>query len=84
MNPREIEVHIDELVLHGFAPGDRWQIGDALERELHGLLAEKGLPQAWLSNPERLDAGSIRAASLTKPASAGTEIAGAAYRGGAK
>ena len=39
-----VEVHIDELVLHGFAPGDRRGIGDAVERELARLLAARGLP----------------------------------------
>jgi hypothetical protein len=77
MNPREIEVHIEELVLHGFAASERWKIGDALESELRGLLAAQGLPRAWLSNPERIQT----AAHLTKPASAGFEIAAAAYRG---
>jgi len=84
MKPRGIEVHIEELVLHGFAPSARWELGDALEHELHGLLTTKGLPPAWLSNPERIAAESIPPISLTKPAQAGAEIAGAAYRGGAK
>ena len=79
MNPREIEVHIDELILHGFAPRDRWQIGDALEHELRGLLAARGIPPTWLSSPERIDAGSIRAMSHTKSAVAGAEIASAVY-----
>ena len=34
MNPRQIDVHIEELVLHGFAHGDRWDVADAIEREL--------------------------------------------------
>ena len=84
MNPREIEVHIEELVLHGFAASARWQIGDALESELRGLLAAQGLPRAWLSNPERIQTAAIQSARLTKPASAGFEIAAAAYRGGGK
>jgi len=84
MKARGIEVQIEELVLHGFFPGDRWRIGDALEQELRGLLTARGIPAAWLSNPERIDAGAIRATSLTKPAQAGAEIAGAAYRGGVK
>ena len=82
MNPREIEVHIEELVLHGFAASERWKIGDALESELRGLLAAQGLPRAWLSNPERIQTAAIQ--RLTKPASAGFEIAAAAYRGGGK
>ena len=64
ITPREIEVHIDELILHGFTPRDRWQIGDALEHELRGLLAARGIPASWLSSPERIDAGRIRTMSL--------------------
>jgi len=29
-----IQFHIEELVLHGFSPGDRHRIADALERQL--------------------------------------------------
>ena len=82
MNPREIDVHIEELVLHGFEPANRWLIADALERELHGLLTVKGVPSQWLSSPERIEAAKISSASLTKPKRAGVEIAGAAHRGG--
>jgi len=82
MKPREIDVHIEELVLHGFEPANRWRIGDALQEELRGLLSAKGIPSLWLSSPERIDAGKISCASLTKNAQAGAEIAGAAYRGG--
>ena len=84
MKPREIEIHIQELVLHGFVPGDRWRIGDALQQELRELLSAKGVPSLWLSNPERIEGRTIPSASLTKPAQAGAEIAGAAYRGGMK
>jgi hypothetical protein len=78
MSPREIDVHIEELVLHGFAPGGRWQIGDALENELRRVLAEKGLSAAWRTNLETLDASAIR---LTSPAETGKRIAAAVYRG---
>ena len=79
MNPREIEVHIEELVLHGFSPNDRWRIGDALEDELRDLLAAKGIPPAWLASPERIDADTVRRAGLTKPAATGAEISSAVY-----
>lgn len=82
--PREIEVHIEELVLHGVEPRDRWTIGDALERELRGLLAEKGIPPAWLASPERIDAGRLPAISVAKAAATGAGIANAIHRGGAK
>ena len=84
MNPRKIEVHIEELVLNGFNPHERWQISDTLENELRRLLAEQGVPRAWFSGPDRIDAGVIPPASLTRPAQAGAEIARAACRGGVK
>ena len=82
MKPREIEVHIEKLVLHGFKPANRWLIAEALERELRGLLTAKGVPARWLCSPERIEAARISSASLTKPERTGVEIAGAAYQGG--
>jgi hypothetical protein len=79
MNPREVEVHIEELVLHGFAADARWSIADGLQSELRGLLAERGVPAAWQTSPERIDAGSIR---LTNPGSTGKAVAAAIHQGG--
>lgn len=39
-----IELHIEQLVLHGFEAGDREAIGEAVRAELVRLLTEKGLP----------------------------------------
>jgi hypothetical protein len=72
--PREISVHIEELVLHGFDPHARWSVGDALENQLRGLLVERGVPAAWLATPER----------LTTTSKVGEGIAEAIFRGGAK
>ena len=52
-DPHSIEMHIEELVLHGFEPGDRHAIGDAVERELARLLSEHGLPSASAGGYER-------------------------------
>lgn len=41
-----IELRIEELILHGFSPGDHHRIGAAVERELGHLLSERGLPAA--------------------------------------
>jgi hypothetical protein len=82
MKSREIEVHIEELVLRGFDPANPWRIADALQQELRGLLTARGVPSLWLSSPERIEGGGISSASLTKPERTGAEIAGAAYRGG--
>ena len=59
MNPREIEVHIEELVLQGFPRSARWQIADAIESELREQLAKDGIPAAWQSSPRQLDASSV-------------------------
>jgi hypothetical protein len=46
MKPKNIELNIEELVLHGFSPGDRHHIGEAVEQELTRLLADQGVPQS--------------------------------------
>ncbi len=81
MKPREIEVHIEELVLHGFDPHSRWSVADALENQLRGLLAERGLPAAWLADRDAIDAGAIASPDRTKLKSFGARIAGAIYDG---
>lgn len=84
MNPREINVHIEELILHGFARGTRWDVAEAIERELRGLLVTRGIPPAWQTSPERLDTAPIPAAAQTKPAVTGEQIARVVYGGGAR
>ena len=78
MNPREIEVHIEELVLHGFQPYDRWPIAAALEGELRGLLAECGLPRGWLQSQKEIVASPLCPGNLTRRAQ-GRKIALAIY-----
>ena len=78
MNPREIEVHIEELVLHGFPRSERWQIADAIENELRERLAKDGVPAAWPSSPRQLDAGSIK---TDAHAGLGAKIARAVHGG---
>ena len=77
-----IHVHIEELVLHGFAPGDRGQIGSSVEAELTRLMRAgsfAGLPEKPLT-VERINAGAFRVGSLDKPQAAGVQIAQAVYR----
>jgi hypothetical protein len=48
-------------VLHGLAPGDRWRIGDAVERELARLFAAAGVaapPPAGVTL-DRVDGGTL-------------------------
>ncbi len=77
-----VEVHIEELVLHGFAPGDRRRIAGAVEQELTRLIGEGGLPESF-ENPlvlERLNAGAFHVPAAAKAQATGTEIAKAVYR----
>jgi hypothetical protein len=79
----DLELHIEELVLHGFAPGDRHAIGEAVERELVRLFAEQGIPPALARGGEiaRQDGGAFELAPRGGAGSVGTRVAGAIYRG---
>jgi len=75
-----VKVHIDELVLHGFAPGDRHRIAQAVESELARLLRE-GAPLASVPFAvTRIDAGAFHTKVGSRPHTAGTQIAQAVYR----
>ena len=83
LSPQSFEVHIEELVLHGFSAADRLRIGAALEGELARLLADRGLPEglAGGAQVEAIDAGSFLRAPLATPVSIGREVAQAVYGG---
>jgi len=80
--PAAVELHIEELVLHGFAAGDRYRIANAVEHELARLMGEGGPPES-LKNPlvlERIDGGAFNVKAGLEARAAGTEIAQAVYR----
>ncbi|HEY0408497.1 MAG TPA: hypothetical protein VGC89_22370 [Pyrinomonadaceae bacterium] len=64
--PASVNLHIEEMVLHGFAPRDRYRIGDAVQRELARLLTTQGAPSALSASGEqaRVNAGSFNAGSF--------------------
>jgi hypothetical protein len=78
-----VEVEIGELVLHGFAPGQRYAIADALAHELQRLLAERGVPSLLHADTAlaRLEAGRFAASGDGRPALLGIGIARALYEG---
>lgn len=83
---RPIDLHIEELVLDGFPPGDRHRIGAALERELARLLSEageRGVPESWAGGGEaaRLDGGTFEAKPGARPERVGAQIAQSVFRG---
>jgi hypothetical protein len=77
-----VEIRIEELVLHGFSPGDRHRIAGALKRELTRLVGE-GTALKNLASPRavaQIDGGAIRVEAKTNAAATGRRIARAVYR----
>jgi hypothetical protein len=69
-----VALHIEELVLHGFAPGDRHAIAEGLQQELAHLLAERGLAATLARGA---DVPKIGGLSFSMPAQARPERVGA-------
>ncbi len=78
-----IQLQIEELVLHGFAPGDRYRIGEAVERELARLFAEQGVPSSLLASLEvaSLDGGAFQVAPGARADAIGAQVAQSVYGG---
>jgi hypothetical protein len=76
---RKVEIIIDELVLHGFNPADRYAIGEALSAELERLVA--GDPGANLlgHNVDTLSAKPVNLAQNTRPEKTGAQVAQAVH-----
>ena len=83
MKQASIELHIEELVLDGFASGDRYRIGDALESELARLFAEQGVPASLTESAplEQLSGPDFRVARNSSSKGIGSDAAQAVYRG---
>lgn len=83
MKRYNIKLHIEELVLHGFAPGDRATIGAAIQGELTRLFAEQGVhPSLQHSREvEKMDAGTFHMQPGAKAGTIGLQVAHAIYGG---
>jgi len=81
--PESLEIHIEELVLHGFPQGHRHRIGEALKTELTTLLGNGGVPQKWKRTSDllQLDGGTFTMESREKPEAIGVQIAQAVVDG---
>jgi hypothetical protein len=77
-----IELYIDELVLHGFSPHQRYDIAGAVESELRRLLIEQGIPSSLKTgiNAPLLNAGTFNMNKDSKVETIGHEIAGSVYK----
>jgi hypothetical protein len=82
-----IKLHIDELVLHGFAPGDRYAIAAAVQRELARLVADQSTSADFTSVVEKhsnsylLDVGAFHVEQNSRSNSMGNQIARAIHGG---
>ncbi len=78
-----VELHIEELVLHGFPAGARHTIGDAVRRELARLLAEGGISPTLTSAGKvpRVDGGAFQMAPDATPDAIGARVAQAIHGG---
>lgn len=76
-----VTIHIEKLVLHGFAPHDRRRIAAAVEQELTRLMSEKGIPRSLRKNlaVEQVSGGAFHANGQVKPQTTGTLIARTVY-----
>jgi hypothetical protein len=79
MRRPNVALKIDELVLHGFAPGDRHRIAAALRREMTRLITARGVPAAWQTNPPVMHGHQLTAAHDAKPHEVGAAIARSVY-----
>lgn len=68
----QVEIVIDELVLHGFSPAERYRIGDSLSLELERLVMDQGLQVH-----ESMDIPSLRAAPVQMPPGSKPDLLGA-------
>jgi hypothetical protein len=78
-----VEVHIEELVLHGFASGDRYCIGDAIQEELVRLLEAQNLPASLQDRGahDQIDAGTLHVNAGERAAMIGVKTARALHDG---
>jgi hypothetical protein len=83
VTPGNLELHIEELVLHGFEMGDRYRIGEAVQQELSRLFVEQGVPPSLAQGGEvgRLDGGRFEMAEGMQVGAIGSQIALSIYGG---
>lgn len=78
-----IRLHIEQLVLEGFAPGDSRGLAAAVEAELARLLAEQGVPPGLAAGGRipSLDGGSFPVTVGARPQQVGVQVARAVLGG---
>ena len=81
--PRPLEIHIDQLVLHGFSHADRYPVADAVHQELSRLFAGHPMPSRLAQSMTigRIDGGTFNVEAARPRESTGANVARAIYGG---
>lgn len=79
----EIELVIEELLLTGFSPHDRYKIAGAFTRELQRLFSDQGFPPGVHQSMDTLliDAGNFQLHDSSTPQEIGIHAAQTVFRG---
>lgn len=78
MRPR-VEILIDELILHGFSPAERYAIGDLLSQELERLILDQGYQARENVEIPVLKAAPVKLQSNAKSDQVGSQLAKAVH-----
>ena len=78
-----IELYIDELVLHGLSVHDRYAIAEAVQNELTRLFTEQGIPSSISEqkNILSLKAGTFNFQQHSDDVAVGNNIGSSIYKG---
>ncbi len=78
-----VQLQIEEIILHGFTMIDRHRISVAVEQELTRLFVEQGVPPTLANGGAlaKLDGGAFSVAANAKPQQIGAQVAQAIYKG---
>lgn len=74
-----IELRIEELILHDLPYDQRHQVAAAIEQELARLFAERGAPSGLAEGTPPIDAGTVRVNPNLTAESIGAQVAGSIY-----
>jgi hypothetical protein len=80
VRPR-VEIVIDELILHGFSPAERYAIGDSLSLELERLITEQGFQAHEDVDAPVVKAEPVKVQPNEKSDNVGARVAQAVYGG---
>jgi hypothetical protein len=83
LGPASVEIFIEELVLHGCSPIDRYRLADAVQCELARLFTDQGVPAALAQGREiaHLDGGRFEVAAGSPAEAIGAQVAQALFGG---